>query len=113
MRYLLKGLIYSFSVFLVGYFLPGIFIASFLTAIWFSVLLGILNIFLRPILGLISLPINVLTLGLFGLIINTLLIMLADSLIDGVRIDGFFYALVFGVLVSVVNQIFQPLTAER
>ena len=101
----------------VAYFLPkilsGVQVADFTSAIIFAVVLGLLNLIVRPILSLLSLPITILTLGLFSLVINALIILLADHFTDGINIDGFLWALVFSVLLSIVTSIIEKIFISK
>jgi putative membrane protein len=98
-------LITTISVFAVSYILPGIEIDTFLTALIVAVVMAVLNITLKPFLVLITIPITVLTLGLFLLVINVLVLYTAEALIGGFHIAGFWWALAFSVLVSLVNSV--------
>jgi len=100
-----KFIITSLSVFGLAYILPGVEIINFWTALLVTVVLALLNLFLRPILLLLSIPINILTLGLFTFVINALIVMLVDYLIAGFNIDGFGWALLFSLIISLVNSI--------
>lgn len=95
----------SISVFVTSKILPGVEIKNFWSAIVVAAVLAIVNTFLGPILQIISLPITVLTLGLFALVVNTLLIMLVDSMVDGFKIKNFGWAFVFGLVSSMISRI--------
>lgn len=86
-----------------AYFLPGIHLQDFVTALVIAVVLGVINAVLRPILIILTLPITIITFGLFLLIINALLIMLTAYIVPGFRVDSFWWALLFGLVVSVFN----------
>ena len=88
-----------------SYIIPGVAVDSFTTALVVAVVLGIINIFLRPILVILTLPITIITLGLFALVLNALLIMLAANLVPGFEVSGFWAALLFALLLSVVSWI--------
>lgn len=79
---------------------------SFYTAVIVALALGILNAFLKPVLILFALPAVLFTLGLFLLVINTLIILLTDKMVDGFEVDGFWWALAFSVVLWAVNAIF-------
>ncbi len=95
-----------------AYILPGVAIASFWTALILSVIWGLINAVLKPILIILTLPINMLTLGLFTLVINALMVMLAAWLVPGVMISGFWTAVLFSLLVSIFSAMFSMLTAD-
>lgn len=96
-------LITTISIFAVSYILPGVVIDTFVTALIVAVVMAVLNVTLKPFLILITIPITVLTLGLFLLVINVLVLYAADTLIDGFHLAGFWWALAFSLLVSLVN----------
>ena len=96
-------LITTISIFAVSYILPGVVIDTFVTALIVAVVMAVLNVTLKPLLILITIPITVLTLGLFLLVINVLVLYAADTLIDGFHLAGFWWALAFSLLVSLVN----------
>jgi putative membrane protein len=88
-----------------SYILKGIHIDSFISAIWLSVVLAILNALLKPILVILTLPITVVTLGLFLFVINALIVLLAGKFVTGFHVDGFGWALLFSLLLSVLTSI--------
>lgn len=90
-------------VFVSAYILPGVKVDSFVTALVVAVVLGIVNAILKPILVLLTLPINLLTLGLFSLVINAVLILLVTAMVPGFTVAGFWTALVFSVVLSLVG----------
>ena len=98
-------LINTISIFAVSYILSGIQIDSFVTALIVAVVMAVLNVTLRPLLILITIPLTVITFGLFLLVVNVLVLYAAEALIDGFRIAGFWWALLFSFLVSFVNSI--------
>jgi len=104
-----KLLINTVSIFVVSYILPGIQVDSFLTALVVAVVLAVLNVTLKPLLILLTIPLTILTFGLFLLVVNVLVLYAAGALIDGFQIAGFWWALLFSVLVSLLNGIlFKP-----
>jgi putative membrane protein len=103
MHFFLRLFVHSLAVFITAYITPGVNIASFWIAVIVAVVLGVLNAFLKPILIFLTFPINILTLGLFTLVINTLLILLTSSLVRGFEVEGFFSALIFGIILTLVN----------
>ncbi|MCC9135208.1 phage holin family protein [Pontibacter silvestris] len=88
-----------------SYILPGVQISGFTSALMLAIVLAILNAIVRPILVLLTIPITILTLGLFLLVINALIILLADSLVPGFNVDGFFWALIFSFVLAIVTSI--------
>jgi putative membrane protein len=91
------------AIVITSYLLPGIHVSSFMAALVTAVVLGILNAIMRPILILLTLPINILSLGLFTLVINAFVILIASLLVSGFTVDGFWWALLFSIILSIVN----------
>jgi putative membrane protein len=102
---LMRLLITSLVAFALSYLLSGIAIDSFWTAIVLAVVLAVLNAVVRPLLVLLTLPVTFLTLGLFLLVINALMILLADKLIDGFEVSNFWWALLFSLLLSGISSL--------
>jgi putative membrane protein len=96
-------LINTISIFAVSYILSGIQIDTFVTALIVAVVMAVLNVTLKPLLFLITIPITIVTFGLFLLVLNVLVLYAAAALIDGFHIAGFWWALLFSFLVSFVN----------
>ena len=88
---------------------PHVVIDSYVTALIFALVLAFLNAILKPILILLTLPITILTLGIFLLVINVLMIMLADKLVDGIHIQGFWWAFIFGLCLSILSSMLSNL----
>lgn len=103
MRLLLKWFLVALAVVLGAYLLPGVAVEGFGTALLVALVLGILNAILRPILVVLTIPVTILTLGLFLLVINAAIILLADALIGGFNVDGFIWALIFSLLLSLLT----------
>lgn len=82
---------------------PHVRIDNYLTALVFVMALGLLNAIVKPILVILTLPITILTLGIFLIILNVLMVLLAGKWINGIHIDGFWWALVFGLLLSFIS----------
>ncbi len=103
MKFLTKILITSINVFLLSYILPGILIDDYITALFVAIVLSILNALVRPLLILFTLPATILTLGLFLFVINACIILISDHLIGGFKVNGFWNALLFSLLLSFFN----------
>jgi putative membrane protein len=103
MGVLLNWLVSAFVVIVASYLLPGVHVTGFWTALIVALVLGIFNAILKPILILLTLPITILTLGLFTIVINALLIMLAGHIVPGFDVDGFWSAVLFSLIVSLIN----------
>ena len=105
MNFLIRLIISTLAVLITSYLLPGVHVENFMTAVIVAVVLGFLNTLIKPLLILLSLPAVVFTFGLFLIVINTLIIMLADKLVDGFSIGGFRRALLFGIVIWVVTSV--------
>ncbi len=105
MNFLIRIIITALVAFGLSYLLDGVHIDAFTTALILALVLAVLNVLVKPILVILTLPITILTLGLFLLVINALIIMLGDRFIDGFKVDGFWWALLFSILLSVVSSI--------
>lgn len=103
MKFLLKILITTVNAFILAYLLPGIAMNNIYTALMVAFLLALLDATIKPLLIILTLPITILTLGLFLFVINTLIILITDYFIDGFKIDGFWHAMLFSILLSFFN----------
>ena len=108
-RFLLNGL----AVVLTAYLLPHVDVDDYGTALIVALILAIANVIVKPILVVLTIPITVITLGLFLLVINALIIMLVDYLVDGFRIDGFWWALLFSLIMSVFSSLINDLAGDK
>jgi len=88
---------------------PHVIIDSYITALIFALVLAFLNAILKPILIILTLPITILTLGIFLLVINVLMIMLADKMVEGIHIQGFWWAFIFCLFLSVLSSMLNNL----
>lgn len=102
---LINWIVSAMVIFSIAYILPGIHIADFTSALVVALVLGIINALLKPILLLLTLPINILTLGLFTFVLNALLILLVSNIVPSFRVDGFFAALIFAIVLSIANTV--------
>jgi putative membrane protein len=103
MKLLLKLLVNSLAVFVTAYVLPGVMVDTFVTAGIVAIVLGVLNTFIKPLLIILTLPINILTLGLFTLVINALLVGIVAYLVVGFTVSGILSAIIFSVVLSLVS----------
>ncbi|MCP4666076.1 MAG: phage holin family protein [Deltaproteobacteria bacterium] len=101
----IRWLILTLAVILASYLIPGIRVTGFFSALFTAAILGILNALFRPILLILTLPINVLTLGLFTFVINALMLMMASGVVSGFKIESFWSALFGSLVISAVNWI--------
>jgi putative membrane protein len=102
MRLLLGWVLNAVALLGVAYLLPSIHVSSFGTAMLAALVIGLLNTLVRPILVLLTLPVTLLTLGLFYFVLNGLLFWLAGNLLDGFKVDGFVSAVLGAILYSVI-----------
>jgi putative membrane protein len=103
MHFLIRWGINTLSLILTGHFVPGIHIASLWAALMAALLLGLVNAFIKPVLILLTLPINVLTLGLLTFIINGMLLSFVAWAIPGFIIDGFLWAILGSLILSIIS----------
>ncbi len=112
MKLIIKLLINAVAVVVIAKLLNGVNVDSYTTAIIVAIVLSVLNLFVKPILVVLTLPITIVTLGLFLLIVNALIILLADKLIGGFSVDGIWTAVLFSILLSVLQSILNSLIKE-
>lgn len=105
MRFLIRIIVIAAVSFALARVLRGINIDTFWTAIVFALVLAILNIFVRPLLILFTLPVTILTLGLFLFVINAIVVLLASKFVEGITIANFWWGLLFSLILSVVSSI--------
>jgi putative membrane protein len=103
MRFLIKILLSSFSVIVASWLLRGVEIEDYLTSLLVAFVLAILNMILKPILVFLTIPITILTFGLFLLIINAVIALVASDIVPGFHIAGFWWAVAFSIIVSLLN----------
>jgi putative membrane protein len=103
MNFLIRILVTALVAFGLSYILSGVHMDTFITALLVAVVLAVLNALVKPILVLLTLPITIVTLGLFLFVINALIIIICDKLISGFSVDGFWWALLFSILLSIVS----------
>lgn len=105
MKFIMQIIFTSIVAFGLSYILSGVDIDSFWAAIVLAIVLAILNAIVKPILIFFTFPLTIVTLGLFLFVINALIILLADSLVEGFHVDGFWWALLFSLLLSIVTTV--------
>jgi|ERR1700733_13126931 len=105
MHILIAIIINTIAVLITSYILPGIHLASFWTALLVAIVFGIVNAILRPIIFILTLPINILTLGLFSFVIMGLLVYLVKAIVPGFKVDNFGWAILFALIVALINWI--------
>lgn len=113
MRFFLKTMVTAVAVLIASYVLSGVSVDSSLTAILVALVLGLLNSFIKPILVILTIPITIFTLGLFLLVINILIVKWASELVPNFKVDGWFSALLFSIIVSFVTSIIDGLIKSQ
>ena len=109
----LRWLILTFSIIATSYLIDGIQISGFLSAFSAAAILGILNAFFRPILLILTLPVNILSLGLFTFVINAVVLMMVSGVISGFEVYGFWSAMFGSLLISLVSWLLTSFISER
>lgn len=110
MGLLLRILITAALVMLISNFLPGVTVESYLQSIYVAIILGLLNLFIKPIIVLFTLPVTILTLGLFLLVINAFIVLLCSNIVGGFHVESFWTALFFSIILSVFQSVVYKLT---
>lgn len=105
MNLILRVLLSAVAVVVLSKILPGVGVDTYVTAIIVAVVLSLLNFIVKPILVILTLPVTIVTLGLFLLVINAIIILLADKLVDGFGVDSIWWALIFSLLLSIFQSI--------
>lgn len=112
MKLIIRLLLNAIAVVILAKVLSGVTVDSYLTAIIVALVLSLLNLLVKPFFILITLPVTIVTLGLFLLVINACMILLADKLIDGFAVSSFWTALWFSILLSILQSIFHTVLKE-
>lgn len=110
---IVRWILNSLAIFATAYLLPGVHLDGFVMALLLSFVLALVNIFVKPLAVLLTLPATILTLGIFLLVINALMIMLADAIVPGFAVDNFWWALLFSLVLSGFNSILQGMRFGR
>jgi putative membrane protein len=103
---LIQWCISFIAILVAAYLVPNVTHDSFLSLVLLAIVLGVINMFFKPIILLLTLPVNILTLGLFSLVVNALLVMLADMIVPGFGVLGFWSAFFFSIVISLVTAFF-------
>jgi putative membrane protein len=109
MQFILKLVISSLAILVTSYILPGVKIDSPLTAVILAATLAFLNAIIKPIMVILTIPITIISLGLFLIVINAFIILFADYIVDGFEVSGFWWALIFSIILSLVTSLFERL----
>jgi putative membrane protein len=105
MNFIIRIFLSAVAVFIISQYLPGVKVDDYTTALLVAVALAFLNTIVKPLLIVLTIPVTIVSLGLFLLVINAVIILFADRLVDGFHVDGFLTALLFSVILSIVNGI--------
>ncbi len=108
-----KWFILSIAIYLASVLINGFSVETATAIIIASALLGIFNVFIKPVLIFITLPINLLTLGLFTFVINALLLYMVSSIVKGIYLDSFWSALLASIIISILSMIINWIFADR
>lgn len=106
-KFITKTILTSVGILVASFLLKGVRVENTLIALLVAAVLGLLNSFVRPILIILTIPITVITLGVFLLFINAAMVYLATKIVDGFYVDGFWWALLFSFIVSIVSSILE------
>ena len=113
MNTIIHWVVSALAILISAYVLPGVHVDGFVAALIVAVVLGVVNVFLRPILVMLTLPISIMTLGLFVLVINGLLVMLAAYIVPGFAVDGFLSAFLFGIVLALVSAVLNSVKGKE
>ena len=113
MQLLIRLFTTALLVLLIAELLPGVSVASFTTSLLVALVLSLLNVFIKPLIVLFTLPVTLLSMGLFLLVINALIIILCDKIVGGFVIDGFWTALFFSIILSLLQSLTYSLTQNK
>ena len=102
-RFLIHWLIITLALWVTAYILPGVHVGSYQALAVAAIVLGLVNALIRPILTILTLPITILTLGLFYLVVNGCTFLLASKMVSGFQVDGFWWAVLGALVVSIVS----------
>lgn len=112
MKLIIKIVVTAFLVLGIAYFMKGVEVDGFTTALTVSIVLGLLNIFVKPIFVIFTLPITFFTLGLFLLVINTIMIELCDHFVVGFEVRSFGTAMIFSIILSLSQSLVHQMTSK-
>ena len=105
MKLIINWLVAAVAIVIAAYLLPGVMVSGFVTALILAVVIGGINLFVRPLLVILTLPLTIVTFGLFLLVINAVLVMLAAAVVPGFAVASFWWAMLFAVVLTLVNYV--------
>lgn len=112
MSFIIKWILSAIAVLIAAYLLPGVAVESFWAALVVAVVLALMNATLKPLLVILTIPITVVTLGLFLIVINAIIILMIDAIVGGFHVANFWWAIAFSLVVSILGALFDDI-AER
>jgi putative membrane protein len=113
MNLVIRILLTAGLVMLIAHLLPGVKVDSFIQSVYVAIILGLLNVFIKPIIILFTLPVTILTLGLFLLVINALLVLLCSNIVGGFYVESFWTAMFFSIILSISQSLVYKLTGKE
>ncbi|WP_234110637.1 phage holin family protein [Chryseobacterium sp. R2A-55] len=113
MNLIIRLLITAVVAYTIPYVLPGIHFDGFSTAVVFAIVLAILNLIVKPVLSILGLPLTIITFGLFALVINAVIILLAEKFVSGMHVDGFWWAFIFSIALSLSTSLLNGIFASK
>lgn len=113
MKFIIELLLMGAAVAIASYLLPGVEVSSFWSSIIAAVLIALANATIGTILRILTFPINFLTLGLISFIITVLMVLLVDELMDDFNTEGFFSALLFAIVLALINMVFSAFRSDK
>ncbi len=108
-KWLLQSILSAVAVLFTAQILPGVQVSGIVDALLVALVLSFLNTFLKPVLLILTIPVTLITFGLFLLVINAVIIVVADALLDGFNVNGFGWALLFSLILSIINALLQSM----
>lgn len=105
-------LVNGFAIFIAAQVLSGVHVDGIVTALIVAVILGIVNTLIKPLLLLLTLPLTILTFGLFAFVINALLVLLVARFVPGFSVNGFWWALIFSLVISIISSFLNSLIKQ-
>ncbi len=113
MKFLAQLIVSALAVIITSFILPGVHMDSAITGVIVAAVLAVLNAIVKPVLVILTIPITLVTMGLFLLIINAGIILLASEIVPGFKVDGFWIAFFFSIILSIVTSVFNGLSREE
>jgi putative membrane protein len=113
MKFLAQLIVGTLAVLISSFIFKGVHVDSVITALCVAAVLSLLNAIIKPILVILTIPITIFTLGLFLLVINACMVLLADKIVPGFKVDGFWTAFFFSIILSLITSVFNGLNSEK